>query len=99
MNSEEFKAKFKKYRMGMLTVEEEEQFEDELEKLDEYQAFLEVETAGISSGDEYSLETERKILRRSQLSAYFRMGLISIVVSLLLLPTLNLFAMAFDIFP
>lgn len=84
--------------MGILTDEEEKRFEDELEKLDEYQAFLEAETSRISNENEYGLETERNILRRSQLSAYFRMGLISIVISLLLLPTLNLFAMALDIF-
>lgn len=99
LNIEEFKENFKKYKQGTLTEEAEERFEDELEKLDEYQAFLETETGRMSNGVDYNPETERKILRRSQLSAYFRMGLISLVISLLLLPTLNLFAMALDILP
>lgn|GEM_PF-2119994 len=99
LNIEKFKENFKKYKQGALSEEEENQFEDELEKLDEYQAFLEAETGGMSYGVDYNPENERKILRRSQFTAYFRMGLISLVISLLLLPTLNLFAMVFDIIP
>lgn len=99
MNSKEFKVLFKKYQMGTSTEEEEERFESELEKLDEYQAFLEAETGETLNIMSYSLETERKILRRSQLAAHFRMGLISLVISLLLLPTLNLIALALGIFP
>lgn len=99
LNSDEFKVNFKKYRTGTLTKEEEEQFEDELEKLDEYQAFLEAETRGRPNRNDYDSEKERKVLRRSQLSAYFRIGLTSLVVSLLFLPTLNLLAMALDVIP
>lgn len=99
LNIERFKDNLKKYKQGVLSGEEEKQFEDELEKLDEYQAFLEAETGRMSYGIDYNPETERKILRRSQFSAYFRMGLISLVISLLLLPTLNLFAMVLDVIP
>lgn len=87
------------YRNGTLTEEEEEEFENELEKLDEYQSFLEAESVEAMKWDEHYLERERKILKRSQQSAYFRIALISLVVSLLLLPTLNLMAMALGILP
>lgn len=89
LNSDEFKEKFKKYRQGTLTEEEEERFEDELEKLDEYQAFLEAETRGRPNRNGYNPETERRILKRSQMFAYFRIGLSSLVTALLILPTLN----------
>ena len=91
LNSDEFKVKFKKYRQGTLTEEEEERFEDELEKLDEYQAILETETRGRPNKNDYNPETERRILKRSQMFAYFRIGLSSLVTALLILPTLNLF--------
>lgn len=99
LTSEEFKANLEKYRRGTLTEEEEERFEAALEKLDVYQAFLEAEAEETLNDNRSILETERDILRRSQLVAYFRMGLISLVISLLLLPTLNLMAMALDILP
>ena len=99
LNSDDFKRYFKKYQMGTLNDEEMDRLENELEKLDEYQTFLEVEMEEISKRNGYNLETERKILRRGQFFAYFRIGLVSIVVSLLLLPTLYLLALALDILP
>lgn len=99
MNSDQFKENLKKYHKGNLTPEEEEEFENELEKLDEYQAFLEAETRRETEDNDYLQEKERKILKRSQSSAYFRMGLVSLIVSLLVVPTLNVLAMAFDIIP
>lgn len=99
LNINEFKDKLKKYKQGVLTEGAERKFENELEKLDEYQAFLEAETGEMSNGNDYSLETERKIIKRSQLFAYLQVGLIALVTSLLLLPTLNLLAMALNIIP
>jgi len=99
LNIDEFKTTFKKYRMGNLTPEAEEKFEGELEKLDEYQAFIEMEIGGTQEDNNYLQEEERKIFKRSQSSAYIRMGLVSLIISLLLLPTLNVLAMAFNIVP
>lgn len=99
LNNKEFKENLKKYEFGLLTAEEEEQFEEILEKLDEYQAILEAETTGSLKKDYDNFEAERKILKRSELHAYFRISLISLIVSLLLLPTLNLIAMAFNLLP
>lgn len=75
--------------MGTLSKKEEEKFEHELEKLDEYQLFLEAELGETMN--------ENKILRRSQAIAYVRMGFVSLIISLLLLPTLNLLALVFSI--
>jgi len=86
---DEFKDCLQKYQMGTLSKKEEEKFEHELEKLDEYQLFLEAELGETMN--------ENKILRRSQAIAYVRMGFVSLIISLLLLPTLNLLALVFSI--
>ncbi|WP_156644685.1 hypothetical protein [Lentibacillus sp. JNUCC-1] len=99
MNSEEFKSNFKKYREGTLTEEEEIQMEGELDKLEQYQAFLEAETEDEANESNRNPEVDRKILRRSQSSAYIRTGLIALVVGLLIPPSIHLFAMVFDLLP
>jgi len=96
---DEFKKKLIAYESGNLTPDEEEQFEQELEKLDEYQAFLEAHIGDTLDPSPNRCKVEEKILRRSQSVAYFRMGLIALIVSLLLLPTLNLFALIIGVWP
>jgi|SRR5690625_4775688 len=99
MTIDEFKRKLNDYVAGNLTPDEAEQFEQELEKLDEYQAFIE---ANVDDVPDYKLDgppIDKKVLRRSQSTAYFRMGLVALIVSLLLLPTLNLFALIIGISP
>lgn len=100
MKSDEFKNQFRKYRLDTLSEKEEKEIENELEKLDEYQMFLETEMGGSESFIEeknYNLKTEREILKRSQFLAYFRMGIISLVVSLLVPPTLNFIVKVLDL--
>lgn len=91
LKSDEFKRKLEQYQQGSLTPEEEEQFENELEKLDEYQNFLETEMKIEVTKNEYDPNLEKRILKRSQLFAYLRIGLSTLISVLLILPTLNLF--------
>jgi len=94
---DEFRKMLEKYRDGDLTAEEEEEIENELEKLDIYQSLLEKEFTEIHT--ENDLEPNKKILKQSQNFAYMRIGLVALIITLLLLPTLNLFAMILGITP
>jgi len=96
---DEFKKKLIAYESGNLSPVEAEKFEKELEKLDEYQAFLEAYIGDTSNPSPDHPNVEKKVLRRSQSAAYFRMGLVALIVSLLLLPTLNLFALILGVLP
>lgn len=99
MTIDEFKKKLIAYESGNLSPVEAEKFEKELEKLDEYQAFLEAYIGDTSNPSADHPTVEKKVLRRSQSAAYFRMGLVALIVSLLLLPTLNLFALILGVLP
>lgn len=99
MNGEEFKSNLKKYQMGAMNAREEEQFENELEKIDIYREFLDSEVYEIPRAHNFPTVDEKRILRRSQSSAYFRMGLVSLIISLLILPTFEFLKMALKIIP
>lgn len=88
LDSNDFKERFKRYRYGKVTDEEERLVENELEKLDEYQSFLEEEFE--EGFKDPGLDVENAILRRSKVMAYLRTGLAAIIAALLILPTLNL---------
>jgi hypothetical protein len=88
MDSNDFKERFKRYQHGKVTDEEEKLVENELEKLDEYQNFLDAEFE--EGFEKFGLDVERAILRRSKFTAYLRTGLTAIIATLLILPSLNL---------
>lgn len=76
--SEDFKEKLKAYREGRLTGEEREELEKELDKIEEYQAFLEEEMDNSLTKDAEeenevvdinSGESERRIIKRAKWKA------------------------------
>lgn len=91
LNKEVFKEKLKQYKEGSLSEEEEELFEDELGKLDEYQSFLESESAQEIKNIDHP-DKVKGILKRSQTNAYIRIGLVSVITVLLIMPLVNFFA-------
>lgn len=85
--SEDFREKLKAYREGKLTEEEREELEKELDKIEEYQAFLEEEMdnsltkdAEDENGvaDTNSSKSERKIIKRAKWKARIHNALTAI---------------------
>ena len=86
--SDEFKRKLESYENGQLSGDELAEFEAELEKLEQYQAYLEENKP--QQPLEISEKKQKKILRRSKWKARFQTAMMALSIFIIVLITTSI---------
>ena len=91
--SDEFQRKLESYENGQLSGEELAEFEAELEKLEQYQAYFEENKP--QQPLEISEKKQKKILRRSKWKARFQTAMMALSIFIIVLITTSILTAIF----